>query len=139
MFNKSYYDYSDDSTTINIKVKEVSSQEAADFYVKHLEDFKSKIIQTGTVNILGIENRWFTYPDHYTDDTKLYCKFNINGKEHKFDTTLCRSRIRFSDAVNMKEYFTEVIFDRLTSLIRDEVLKNGVDVILDVIDDYKRR
>ena len=106
--------------------------------MKHLEDFKSKIIQTGTVNILGIESKWFAYPDHYTDNTKLYCKFNINGKEHKFDTTLCRARIRGHDTASIREYLTGVVFVKLTDLIRDEVLKNGVDVILDVVDDYKR-
>jgi uncharacterized protein YecA (UPF0149 family) len=139
MFNKVYNDYSDDSVKITIKTKEVSAQEAADFYKKHLDEFKSKIVYSGELTVLDVKSKWFVYPDWHTDNYKLYIKFNVNSKEITVDTELCMAVMRYSDMATIKEHLLEKITDKLEKVIRDEILKEGTDLVFNLVQDCKRK
>ncbi len=139
MFNKVYNDYSDDSVKISIKTKEVSAQEAADFYKKHLDEFKSKIIYSGELTVLDVKSKWFVYPDWHTDNYKLYIKFNVNSKEITVDTELCMSVMRCYDMATIKKHLVEKITDKLENIIKNEILKEGTDLIFDLVQDCKRK
>lgn len=131
------YDYSDNS--VKVTVKDSTPQEAADFYLKHLDDFKSKIVAEGKIAVFGVESKWITFPDRYTDEMCVYTEIEINGRKRKIDFTLSYRNLEIGSMEDLRNHIQDKIVDKLTTEIRDEVLKDFFPIIIKQIEYSRKR
>jgi len=126
MFNT--YNLRGGSTDVYVKQTVTEKRAPTDDSVRLLMEMEDKALDK-LVSITKLENNffkatWHTFDDYMNGGLNIICRFELNGKEEKFDFKICKFECRNDQ--ELIEKVREKVLERLSRIFTYELFSHGL-------------